>query len=567
MKITVEGTLSAIELTDNDFVHAGGEGSVYVKGDIAYKIYHDSNKMVEIGRLLEFQKIDLPNIVKPEKVIYDMSGRSIGYTMRALNDVWALTRLFSKAFRRANNVTDEMVIALVQRMRETYAKLHQLGFLVTDGNELNFMVSNDFKEIYFIDVDAYKTPSYLSRAYNESTFDPNLDLKNLTFTENSDWFAYGVVAIQMLIGIHPFKGIYQGSDYIFAKNDIPERIKKRISFFNKEVKLPRPLIPLSSLPKQYYDWFVSLFETNTRKAPPGTFGGLGTVITAVNQIISQALNINEIHSFDNDVLSVYTNGRQVGFKTNNYFYVNGNKFGYKENNTALVFLPVSNTPLLIKQVQGNIAAYNLHTGQLFEQSCDLKDLFVIDNRVYGISGNALLEFSFNERQNNIAVMSEVIETIAPRNIQLFDGVLIESLMGGTHASLPISAGSCAKLHLKDFDNKRIINAKYRKNILIVISYLNGNYERHTYKLDKTYRNLKLVENMIVDTPEINFTVLEQGVSILMSEPGVIKIFANNYTQDGVNELNDPGLSGDITFMSHGLNLYGTNRNKVYHLKM
>jgi hypothetical protein len=567
MKITVEGTLNAIELTDNEFVHAGGEGSVYVKGDIAYKIYHDSSKMVEMGRLLEFQKIDLPNIIKPEKVIYDMSGKAIGYTMRALNDVWSLTRLFSKAFRRSNNVTDDMIIALVQRMRETYAKLHQFGFLVTDGNELNFMVSNDFKEIYFIDVDGYKTPNYLSRAYNESTFDPNLDLKNLTFTENSDWFAYGVVAIQLLIGIHPFKGIYQGSDYTFAKNDIPERIKKRISFFNKDVKLPRPLVPLSSLPKQYYDWFVSLFETNVRTAPPGTFDGLGTVINAVSQVISQALSINEIHSFDNDVLSVYTNGRKIAFKTEKYFYVDNNKYGYKDKDTQIVFLPVSNTPLLIKEDNGSIAAYNLNTGKLYSQSCDLKDLFVIDNRVYGISGNALLEFTFNERADNISIMSDIIETVSPKNIQLFDGVLIESLMGGTHVSLPISASSCAKIHLKEFDSKRIVNAKYNNKVLIVISYKNGNYDRNTYKVDKTYRKLKLVESMIVDTPEINFTVLEQGVCILMSEPGIIKIFANNYSQDSVNELNDASLTGDITFCSHGLNLYGTIDNKVLHLKM
>lgn len=567
MKITIEGTLSAIELTDNEFVHAGGEGSVYVKGDIAYKIYHDSAKMVEMGRLLEFQKIDLPNIVKPEKVIYDMSGKAIGYTMRALNDVWSLTRLFSKSFRRANNVTDEMVIALVQRMRETYAKLHRLGFLVTDGNELNFMVSTDFKEIYFIDVDAYKTPSYSSRAYNESTFDPNLDLAKLTFTENSDWFAFGVVAIQMLVGIHPFKGIYQGSDYTFAKNDIPERIKKRISYFNADVKLPRPLIPLSSLPKQYYNWFLGLFETNERKAPPGTFDGLGTVISAVGEIISKKLSVTELYSFDSDILSIYTNGKQIAFKTTDFFFVEGDKYAYRDKSTEIVFLTISNTPLLIKRDGGKIAAYNLNTKKLYEQSCDLKDLFVIDNRVYGISGNALLEFSFNERQDSMSIMSEAIETVSPKNIQLFNGVLIETLMGGTHASLPISSGSCAKIHLKDFDRKRIINAKYSKNILIIIGYNNGNYERTTYKIDKAFRNLKVVESMTVDTPDINHTVLDQGISILLSEPGLIKIFANNYSQDGVNELKDSNLNPDISFLAHGLNLYGSKDNKVFHLKM
>ena len=567
MKITVEGSLTAIELKDDNFVHAGGEGSVYVKGDIAYKIYHDPAKMIETGRIMEFQKIDLNNVIKPEKVIYDMSGKAIGYTMKALNDVWALTRLFSKAFRKSNNVTDEMIEKLIQRMRDTYSRLHELNFLVTDGNELNFMVSNDFSEIYFIDVDAYKTPSYPSRAYNESTLDPNLDKRNFNFTEESDWFAFGVVAAQILVGIHPYKGIYQGTQYTFAKNDIPARIEKRISYFNSEVKLPRPIIELSSIPVSYYEWFVSIFESSERKAPPATFKGIASDKTIIGKIISQALTISEVYIAKNNVLAVYSNGNEIAIKTENYFHVNGLNYAYKDKDTEFVFLPRSNTPVLIKRVQGKIAIFDINKSKLYEQECDLKDLFVIDNRVYGISGNALLEFSFNERKDHIAIMSETIETVSPKNIKLFDGVLIESLMGGTHASLPISTGSCAKVQLKEFENKRIINAKYSRNILSIVAYDNGNYQRNTYKIDKTFRNIKLIESNIVDTPEINMAVLEQGVAILMCEPGVLKIFANNFTQDGVNEVKDPSLEPEIELLAHGIKLYGIHNEKVLQLKM
>lgn len=567
MKITIEGTLTTIELTDNEFVHAGGEGAVYVKGDTAYKIYHDPSKMVEAGRLMEFQKIDLPNVIKPEKVIYDMSGKAIGYTMKALNNVWALTRLFSKAFRKTNNITNEMIIDLIIRMRETFSKLHDLGFLVTDGNELNYLVSDDFKEIYFIDVDAYKTPSYSSRAYNESTLDPNIDVNSFSFDKNSDWFAFGVVASQMLIGIHPFKGIYQGTQYSFAKNDIPARIAKRVSYFNKDVKLPRPIIPLNAIPTKYYDWFISMFETKDRIEPPATFDGISTDNTVINKVISKALNIDELISTESNIISTYTNGKEIALKSEQYFHVDGKKYSYHDQSTDLVFLPISNTPIFIKKNDTKIAIYNLRDKSLYEQECDLKDVFVIDNRVYGISGNALLEFSFNERENHIAIMSEIIEHISPKNIKLFDGLLIESLMGGTHASLPISSGCCAKLHLVDYENKRIVNAKYSNNILVVISYENGNYLRETFKIDKTYRKLKLIENSVVDTPDINLAVLEQGVAILMSEPGSLKVFANNFTQDGVNEINDNELTPELQLFPHGIQLYGINESKLFQLKM
>lgn len=566
MKITIEGDLQVIELKDKDFIHAGGEGSVYVKGDIAYKIYHDPSKMIETGRLLEFQKIDLVNVIKPEKIIYDLSGKAIGYTMKALNDVWALTRLFNKSFRRKHNVSNDCILSLVSKMRETYARLHQLGFLVTDGNELNFLVSSDFSEIFFIDVDAFQTPSFPGRAYNESTLDPNMDMKAIQFSSESDWFAFAVVACQMLIGIHPFKGIYEGNQYKFAKNDIPARIKSRISIFNDDVKLARPIMTLKELPANYHGWFSQIFESDTRIDAPVEFGDILTE-SIIATVISKALKVSELNVFEDIIQTFYSNGRVHGYKTNKHFFFANEKMAYKDPDSEMIFLPRSNLPILVKEEKGNIIIYNTTDKNIYQQNCGLHDIYICDNRVYGITNSNLLEFSFRETSNGIKIMSEMVEEMLPGTVQFFDGLIAESLMGGLHVSLPIAEGSCAKIHIRELDGKRILNAKHHKGVLAFIWYNNGNYTRSIYKLDKQYRKYKLIEEEMVDDLEINLTVLEQGVAIFMSEPGVIKVFAANYNQDGIKEIRDASLDPNIRFVTAGLELHGILDKSIYKLAM
>lgn len=567
IKVSIEGSLQKLELNDKDFIHAGGEGSVYIKGDIAFKIYHDPSKSLEIERVRELQKIDCPNVVKPEKTLYDMSGKPIGYTMKALNNVWALTRLFNKSFRAKNAVTDSHIVKLIDRLRVTYSRLHELGFLVTDGNELNFMVGDNFTEIYFIDVDAYKTPSYPSRAYNEATLDPNLSLPNLKFDEESDWFAYAIITSQLLTGIHPFKGIYEGKKYKFGKNDIPARISHRISYFNKDVRLARPIIPLDSIPSGYKDWFNMMFETDNRSAPPATFSGLKSSKLKLSTKISSILSVTKEDEFPDAIECVYTNGTKLAIKTVDYFSVSGSKFKFTNPDSEMIFLPETNKPILLKTISGFLVTHNTSTGLIEKHQMDLRSLFVYSNRVYGISQNALLEISFKAANSKLKAFSDVLETLNPGSATQYDGIVIERLLGGTHASILIEQGQCAKLHLKDFDDKRIINAKYENNVLALVYYDRGNYKKVTYKIDRSYRKLKLVSEVSVESQDIQLAVLAQGVAISLEEDLSINIFSNKFSQEGVNTVSNAYEGDDLTIFSNGTQLKGYKGKALYGLSL
>lgn len=200
MKYTVKGK-NTVDLDNKNFLAQGGEGSVYVISKTAYKIYNDPKKMLPIGKIQELSALTAKNIIKPENIILDNKNHEIGYTMRFVDDTYSLCQLFTKAFRQRNNLDHDTMFKLIQSLQNIVKHVHEKKILIVDCNELNFLASKDFKDIYAIDVDSYQTPNYPATAIMDSIRDRHTKV----FNEGSDWFSFAILAFQMFIGIHPFK--------------------------------------------------------------------------------------------------------------------------------------------------------------------------------------------------------------------------------------------------------------------------------------------------------------------------------------------------------------------------
>ena len=96
-------------LTDKHYLASGGEGDVYRKGERAYKIYQDSSKMISIEKIKELSTLRVENILGPQKIIKNTSGKPIGYVGKFLNNSVSLCQLFTKNFRK----TGETLFAMV----------------------------------------------------------------------------------------------------------------------------------------------------------------------------------------------------------------------------------------------------------------------------------------------------------------------------------------------------------------------------------------------------------------------------------------------------------------------
>ena len=163
MQVIVSG--NKITLTQKDYVTQGGEGKIFQKGDIAYKIYEDLKKMIPTGKVEELGRLDNPNIVKPEDLIYSPKKEILGFTMRWLgDDNFAMCKMFTNTFRDSHNITNDHVIELVENIKNTIiAPIHEQKCLMVDGNELNYLVRPDFVTPLFIDVNKCFISLYLTQ--------------------------------------------------------------------------------------------------------------------------------------------------------------------------------------------------------------------------------------------------------------------------------------------------------------------------------------------------------------------------------------------------------------------
>jgi len=153
MAIKVYGkNTPALTLGDKEFLASGGEGDVYAKNGVIFKIYQDPKKTIPQKKIDELSSLTLPNIIKPEDLLLNDKGLPVGYTMKFVQDTIPLPKLFTSSFLNRNNIKPESNERLVDQMMAGIDFVHNRGILIVDLNEFNFLV----------DGTTYQTPYFIS---------------------------------------------------------------------------------------------------------------------------------------------------------------------------------------------------------------------------------------------------------------------------------------------------------------------------------------------------------------------------------------------------------------------
>jgi len=114
MKVILKSSGKSLSLTQNDYIAGGGEGKVYGKGSIAFKIYHDTSKMIPLGKIQQLSKLTPSNVLAPRDIITNNRGTPIGFTMKLIQDRTFLTWLFDKGYKQQNNVDNKIISNYVE---------------------------------------------------------------------------------------------------------------------------------------------------------------------------------------------------------------------------------------------------------------------------------------------------------------------------------------------------------------------------------------------------------------------------------------------------------------------
>ena len=76
-----------VNLNQKDYVTKGGEGSIYKKGNVAFKIYEDLGKMIPVAKIGELSQLKNDSIVRPQAVVFNDKKHEVGFTMDWLGEI------------------------------------------------------------------------------------------------------------------------------------------------------------------------------------------------------------------------------------------------------------------------------------------------------------------------------------------------------------------------------------------------------------------------------------------------------------------------------------------------
>jgi serine/threonine protein kinase len=547
-----------VDLTNNDFVAEGGQGKVFAKGKTVYKVYHDPKKMIPEGKIGELAAITFPNVIKPEDLLIDGKGKIIGYTMNFVPDTHPLCKVFTKAFRQREGVKEDQILKMVRRMQETLDHIHGKNILVVDLNEMNFLASPKFDEVYFLDVDSYQTPGFPATALMESVRDRHAPAG--IFSRETDYFALGIVTFQLFIGIHPYKGKHP------SNFDMDTRMQKNISVFNKDVAIPAVCYPLTNIPKVYLDWYTAMFEKGLRVPPPKDLVGTIVIVPTVQAMAgSNFFDIVEVAVVKGDILNYYhSSGSEIIVAEDGVFY-NGREDSLTAKKPVFGFTPKMNHPIAAYQHNGNIDVYDIIKQKALLTSAG-KAAMSYKNRIY-IQGDAQIYEVLPYEGKEVFASVQPVANVLEKATQMFEGVVVQNLLGSHFFSVFPESKHHQQIAIKEIAGYKVIDAKFDSGVLMVVGVdTAGKYDRFVFRFaeDWTY-DMRVMKDITYSG--LNFTVLDNGVCVAMNENENIEIFSIKKDSTGLKEINDPGIDGSMKLYHRGTKVLFSKGNKLHSMTM
>lgn len=552
MKITVNSR--EVNLTQKDFLASGGQGSVYTKSGIAYKIYHDPKTMIPTGKIQELSVLNQPFVLRPLDVIYQ-NNKPVGYTMKHLTDGYPLCQMFTQAYKKRNNIDGKIVLNLVQLLQEGVKFVHSKDIIIVDLNEFNFLVTNDNNNVYFLDVDNYQTKMYPAQALMESVRDRH----SKTFNKETDWFSFGIVSFQMFVGIHPFKGKYDKTNHLTdAEARLDYRMLNNISVLHPDVRVPSATLPFQSIPSGYLEWFKAVFEQGKRIAPPDSAQAVVTLVQAVKVVKSFNFNVVEYLKFDSDIVSVYNN------------YIITQDSTYKKNQKLIdrkahvVYNGTLDTTFSVFLKDGRVECQDLEKRSAVNINLNGEKIFRVDNNLYVKDEDNIYLLTFMKTGNFVNVLPKLVNKVLPNSAKVFEGLVVDNILGRNFA-LVIDGTRSLKIPLPYLDSGKLVNAKYQNKVLMVVYSENGNYKKAIHKLDNNFNYD--TRTLDVNSGDINFTVLDNGVVLHFLEDDELELFQNKKDSTMSKTFKDNNITSSDLLFSKGTQAMFARGKELYKFTM
>ena len=556
---------SKISLTSKDYKVSGGEGEIYVKNGIVFKIFHEVQKMIPEQKITELQSLlPLNNVLVPKEIIRDQRGTSIGFTTSFISNAEPLCKFFTKNYRNQIGFSEQDTIDVVKKIQETISDIHSKDILIVDVNELNFLLKNKTFIPYFIDVNSYQTKNFPATAIMMSIADPKVT-KTKSFTDMSDWFSFAIISFQLYIGIHPFRGRHP--KYGKKEEDLKERMEKCISVFEKEVITPPSCRPLSVIPKSQLDWYKRIFKDGERSAPPIP-GALPPVSGADLVLVihgNEKFAVDEIIELKEDALRAFSFPGEMFFITKNSLYLRsrGNAIvkDISQYDKVGICESPGNKPLICMKKDGNIYIEEILGEKVEVIKSD--DFMIRDKYLYTVGSDNIIRWNFIEGKKILA-SSKFVAGCHEKSTKVFDGVIYQDMFGKPAFFIPYGDKSAYFDIIKEMSGYRILDAKSEDNLLVVLAEKKGKYSRFVIIFDEKFSSYSIREVEDVQYHDINFTKMPSKPCVLCIDDNIIEIFFDNKK---VKEIDNSPFDHTMKLFNDGNKVFFMNGKKIFSVSM
>ncbi len=263
-------------ITLGKFIARGGEGSVYecnYKKDYVIKIYH-TGQLNELRLrkilLMEKKQVRYDGICWPEKVVYSMEGKPLGFLMKKVSG----TNL-SEVFDGSETLLEKFptwkkqdLVRFSIKVLQKIQYLHLLGIIVGDLRFKNILIDSK-GEPCFVDLDSCQVKDLPCPIGFPDFTAPELqgvELKKVPRTYSSESYSCSVVIFKILFcGIHPY-------DQRNGADTLEEEMIARTFPYPESSKGDFSKIPLmggydlmwKNTPHQMHRLFYDMFKNGSR---------------------------------------------------------------------------------------------------------------------------------------------------------------------------------------------------------------------------------------------------------------------------------------------------------------
>jgi len=314
-------------------------------------------------------------------------------------------RLFNRAFRDRHGVTPEALSRLVSEMRETLVAIHRAGVVVVDLNETNVVVDRHFSRAYFIDVDAWQVPGFRATAIMESIRDRSAP-RGL-FSTATDWFSFAVVTFQLFVGVHPYRGVHP------TIGTMDERMRRNASVFDSRVRIPPSCAGLRALPSEWSAWYRAVLEHGARTPPPRSQPTAPSALASAR--VSSDVGVTLLTEVRHRQVRAQLEGEQLVLRT-------------------------------------------VATGETIPFATPVDEMAKHDGRLYGRREGWVFEVRIREVGNRVVATAHGVVRGLPRATRLFDGVVVQDVLGSCWVSLLTGRGRAEARRITSLDGAKILDA-------------------------------------------------------------------------------------------------------------